>query len=161
MPIPEPRESWDPWLEKFYTNPKRWCFTTHSKILLDFANTAYRTIVERSPWSVINVFVRRYFDMNYITEQEYRLLCQLYNLNGWEPDVIIYIKVSPKLCMARIMEKTAPGEEPPVTIHDLEEFERYYENALQYATQPVIRVNGEKNVSEQIQKSLDKLIQQE
>lgn len=160
-PIPENREGWDPWITKFYNDPTRWCYTTHSKILLDLGFVPKSTFVERSPWSVMNVFVRRYRDIGYITEEEYRLLYQLYNVTGWEPDVIIYIKVPPKDCYLRICEKYGT-ETPPITLRDLEENERYYEEALRYATQPVIRVDGGRQVDindvvKRIQKKLDQL----
>ena len=160
-PIPENRAGWDPWITKFYDDPKRWCYTTHSKILLDLGFVPKGTFVERSPWSVLNVFVRRYYDLGYITNEEYRLLCQLYNVTGWEPDVIIYIKVPPKICYFRICQKYGT-EEPPITLRDLEETEKYYEEALRYTTRPVIRINGDEKTSTEklaliIQKKLDEL----
>lgn len=143
MKIPESRESWDPWIEDlFYKNKSRWCFATHTKILLDMSFVPTNALTERSPWSVHNVFIRRYYDLGYLTYDEYKLISQMYYTTGWVPDVIIYIKVPPKTCYVNICKKYGSIDDCPISLNDVCEFEKYYEESLKYTTQVVIRIDG-------------------
>lgn len=161
IPIPENRSAWDPWIQKSYEDPTRWCFTAHTKILMDMCNIPEYTIVERSPWSVFEVFIRRYYEYGMMTQEEFCVIYQMYASFGWEPDIIIYIKVPVEQCFENLNERKHPNDKW-VSMKDLISFDSYYERALSYACQPVIRVDGTKPIDEiatEIQKTLDQIIE--
>ena len=101
----EPVNEWK-FLNKFYENMKRWCFTFQVEILNSFkVMDIDNKIVERSPWEACNIFANNSYLNNLMTKDEYDIICDITKNVGYKPDVFIYLKSSPELSMERIKNR--------------------------------------------------------
>lgn len=101
----EPVNQWK-FLNKFYEDMQRWCFTLQVEILNSFKGMDTKNkIVERSPWEACNIFAKNSHMNNLLSDEEYALICQLTKSIGYKPDVFIYLRSTPELCMERIKER--------------------------------------------------------
>lgn len=101
----EPVNQWK-FLKKFYEDMRRWCFTLQVEILNSFKGMDTKNkIVERSPWEACNIFAKNSHMNNLLSDEEYGLICQLTNSIGYKPDVFIYLRSTPELCMERIKQR--------------------------------------------------------
>jgi deoxyadenosine/deoxycytidine kinase len=101
----EPVNDWK-FLNKFYTDMKRWCFALQVEILNSFkVMDISNKIVERSPWEACNIFAKNSHLNNLMTDDEYHLICQITKSVGYKPDVFIYLRSTPELCMERIKKR--------------------------------------------------------
>ena len=136
---PEPVEQWTELLTLSYRNPQRWALAMNCKALIAFtsvpeADTAGRpVIVERSPMSCKEVFARLHHNEGTMTTNEWRLFCDLFSMKGWIPDVVIYLKSSPQVCMGRMRHRARSAEES---------VSQDYLSKLQFAHQTMLRYFG-------------------
>lgn len=109
---PEPLDRWGDWLDLFYEDPKRHALGLHVKILLEFVmdEVPGLLITERSPQDTLHVFARCALHDGHLLEKELELIRQQANL-GWSPDVYIYLRAEPEVCIERVRQRTRACEQ--------------------------------------------------
>lgn len=133
--IQEPVDQWSEWLMEFYRDKKRWAFGLQMQVLLSFAQMEQNThaIIERSILTGRHVFTQMLYNQGYISEKEWLVYRQYYDLVEWMPDVIVYIKTDPTECAARIQQRARPGEDA-IDLAYLKKIDFYYNNLIKYAS---------------------------
>lgn len=108
----EPVEEWRDWLQLFYTDPQRWGFTFNLNALMSFTNVPgeQSVLVERSPVSCHHVFTALQHTSGHINDPEYTLFKKVYNAVSWTPDVVIYLKTDPRICLERMRKRDRESE---------------------------------------------------
>lgn len=162
--VREPVDEWEPLLAEFYREPCRWALAMQLQVLLSFdgvANEEASCIVERSPMASRHVFGQLLFNEGKMSQQEWEIYKQFYEVLGWTPDVIVYVDAPPEICMQRIEARGRPAERN-VDVQYLKRLEFQYETMLRYAGVPVVRIDGTRSphevalaVSEVVDKALD------
>ena len=102
----EPIARWS-MLPKFYEDMPRWSFALQIQILytlLDSPDDGLN-IFERSPWESLNIFSKISVENGYMSKEEYTLLKDLHDKIAWSPNIIIYLRASPDVCMERITKR--------------------------------------------------------
>lgn len=137
---------WEHWLEKVTDSPKRWAFTSQLKILLDMTAIPDYSIVERSPYTVRYIFTQDMYDRQLMTNAEYQLYLEFYDIHGWKPDVIVYIDTPPAVCLQRILRRNRPSErnQPNTSIPRLQYLEGLHRSLFAGSGIPVYIVNGDR-----------------
>ncbi len=143
--FPEPVEDWGDLLAKFYDNPSQWAFPFSLKVLLSFSaplkTEAPCAVVERSPLSCRHVFSQLHFNEGKMTQEEWDLFKEYWDVLGWTPDLVIYVHTPPDECFARMKERGREAEEG-VDLQYIKRIDFQYETMLRYANVPVVRVDG-------------------
>lgn len=100
----EPIEQWP--LELFYSDPERWGLLFQLVILKTLPQLPGFCIYERCPLSSLKVFweLMKKNPWEDITYRKY------YEDYGWSPDVYIYIRTPPDVCLERIKSRTQEGD---------------------------------------------------
>lgn len=111
--IPEPVERWQPMLELYYGDRKRWSFALQTIVLQHFCTPKLRsaTVFERSPMSSIDVFATSSYLDGTMTKTERRALLAQYNVVGWQPETVIYLDTPVDVCLERMAKRARPGEQ--------------------------------------------------
>jgi deoxyadenosine/deoxycytidine kinase len=144
----EPVNDWSEWLKLFYQDNARWSFSFNMKVLTSFMGwrkNDYVALYERSPMCVKYVFSENQRRAGMMNALEYELFETMYQELAWEPDVLIYIRTPPEVCMERMQvrgrdsEKNVPLEYIK-QIHDL--YESMCAHALENKKQRVFIVDG-------------------
>ncbi|XP_015794341.1 deoxynucleoside kinase [Tetranychus urticae] len=125
-------------LSLMYNDPKRWSFTFQKAIALAMMKihmearktTDAHTVTERSIFGTKIVFVEHLKNKGLITKMEHWLLEDEFNFYVTQlkvnPDIIVYLRAPPEVCLKRIQERGRP-EEKKITLdylkglHDLHE----------------------------------------
>ena len=121
----EPIDRWT-FLPKFYQDMKRWSFTLQVEVLHSFQNLDVKNaIVERSPWEATNIFARNLYENGAMTNDEYNLIQNMTSVNKM-PELFVYLKSTPSMCMDRIKMRnrtceTSISEEYISKLHTLYE----------------------------------------
>jgi deoxyadenosine/deoxycytidine kinase len=150
---PEPIEKWGSWLDLFYSDMKRFCFSFQMKILYDFLgydNDAF-FVSERSPMDSLYVFAKGLVHSDIMSYMEYNLLSEFVHHIGWVPDVYIYLRTSPEICFERIQQRSRDcengvGLDYIKTIH--QEYERLTSQILVDMNVKVHVIDASKSPSE-------------
>jgi deoxyadenosine/deoxycytidine kinase len=122
----EPLDEWAEWLDVFYQDPERWGMSFNLKVLMSYhkwKNNNFMAIYERSPLSCRYVFTQQQYDQGRMTQLEYNMVHDIYKELAWKPDVVIYIRADPNVCMERMQQRARNCESSvPLTyindIHD-------------------------------------------
>lgn len=103
--IKEPVDSWA-FLERRYSDPKRWAFTFQVEAILSFHNLPSRELVfvERSAASAI-LFSQAAFEEGFLSSEELALLRSIEIMVEPKPALTIFIDTPPDLCHQRIKER--------------------------------------------------------
>jgi deoxyadenosine/deoxycytidine kinase len=126
----EPVNQWK-FLKQFYTDMQRWCFTLQIEVLNSFNNMNTKDkIVERSPWEACNIFAKNSHINKLMSDEEYELICQLTNSIGYKPDVFIYLRSTPDICMERIKIRNRECESS-ITKEYITQLHQLYEKCIQ------------------------------
>lgn len=136
----EPVDEWTACLERFYMDRDRWGLCLNTKVLCSFARAPRSGTIllcERSPVTCMRVFA----EAGTKDPVERDVLGSLYDAVGWVPDVVVYIRTSPRSCLERI-KKRARAAETTITIEYLEEIHKRYEDLYAVCTNVV---DGEMN----------------
>ena len=127
----EPIDKWNH-LSKFYEDKKRWSFTFQIEVLNSFVQCPKQGFVlsERSPWESSQIFTKMLVENGDMTIDELELFNKVYDNISWKPDVFIYLRTTPEICMQRIINRNRNCEStidlPYLkSIHDL--YEKLYE----------------------------------
>ncbi len=107
------------YLEAFYTNPKKYCYG-FQKIIMDTYVQKLQDIESQNPEAIVitdrsllsqRAFISLAFEMDNLTEVEmYQLFDLLNQHKHYEPDLVLYIELSPYGCFQRYMKRARSGE---------------------------------------------------
>lgn len=125
---------WGPLLTRFYEEPQRWAFALQMQVLLTQGEMA-EGLTERSPHSALHVFARQT-----LSTHEWSLLEAWTHKHGWVPDVVVYLRATPSLCLQRIRERGREGEQN-ITLQYLIDLQAAYEDYLDTCRAVGIRVH--------------------
>lgn len=125
----EPVNEWK-FLSKFYADMNRWCFALQVEILNSFRNLKINNaIVERSPWEASNIFAKNLYNNKLMTEDEYMLIQSLTNDIGYKPDIFVYLRTDPDMCMSRIKNRNRECENS-IEYEYISQLHELYEQAI-------------------------------
>lgn len=141
---------WSHILQKFYENPKRWCFTLQMSILKDM-HSQYMDIlnswgdsklvfIERCPISAL-VFIKNSKNLGYISEEELELYNSYSRILAWEPHKTIHLTAPVDVCLSRIKQRSRKGENDI----DLEYLKALHDR---YSELPGERLHTERSISD-------------
>lgn len=151
----EPLHEWIDWLQKFYKEPKKYVFGFQVKVLLSFLYFQDRSsqfcITERCPLDSVHIFSTNSLNNHLLDKSEFDIIQELSEKVSWIPDIYIYIRTSPDICLQRI-GKRARACETSVTLTYLKEIHDLYEEHVNsfYKKQPSTRVfivDGDQEIS--------------
>jgi deoxyadenosine/deoxycytidine kinase len=153
---PEPIEEWREWLPLFYADRKRWAFSFQMKVLASHVTMHQGTqdvdkvvVLERSMLAGRYVFAQMLYNQMDITDKEWSVYRNYFDIVERWPDAIVYIKADPAVCMERIQERARNGENS-ITADYLHKVDFQYTNFLKYAATkiPVHVVDGNKGAQD-------------
>ena len=138
----EPLQDDNPFLEKFYADPKRWA----TQMQIHTLTIRYRQWMEAQARSMNSgavcimdrtifldaAFAKINHDSGNISDDEfnsYMLLHETMQANIYFPDLIIYLKATPELCLQRIAERGRECE-AGVPIEYLRALEKAYDEVM-------------------------------
>lgn len=120
--IPEPIEAWKPWLNLFYSDPKRYAYSFQSVVLLhqmiqyEFICDSQKmmkpmVLFERDPLVSHHIFAQTLLEDGNIHPMEMEVYREMYRRKfHWIPDYTIYIQTPPELCLERIHQRNRTSE---------------------------------------------------
>jgi deoxyadenosine/deoxycytidine kinase len=117
----EPIKEWQPFLEKFYNDPKKYSYE-FQKYILKYHISLKETIknltdkytnifVERSFLSCLFVFGQELVNAGNLTEKQQEFLTLYFEQYGWFPTGFIYLECTPEICYERIHKRNRNSEE--------------------------------------------------
>jgi len=113
-------------LELFYSDPKRWALLLQFAILKSFhTHKNDFKIFERSPESSRDVFWKMFVDDETVSKEEDTVYKYFWEMNGWSPDVYIYIFTPPEICFERLAHRRQDGDSK-ITLEYLRKVGLYY-----------------------------------
>ena len=135
----EPVDSWTEYLANLY-NTTNSSYDFQIKVWVDRCwiqeKTNMSVLMERSPYFIKNVFVKKAFYDKSINETEYDNIIKLHKTTDdlWKPNGYIYLRSDPEKCLQRIIKRGRFAEkniqlEYIQSIHDLHE--KNYKAALE------------------------------
>lgn len=135
----EPVDSWTEYLANLY-NTTNSSYDFQIKVWVDRCwiqeKTNMSVLMERSPYFIKNVFVKKAFYDKSINETEYENIIKLHKTTDdlWKPNGYIYLRSDPEKCLQRIIKRGRFAEkniqlEYIQSIHDLHE--KNYKAALE------------------------------
>jgi deoxyadenosine/deoxycytidine kinase len=136
----EPIHEWP--LELFYRDKDRWAFLLQMSILKSFLDKE-GLIWERSPESSREVFWKMLGQGTPEEESVYRYFYEKYS---WSPDVHIYIRTDPAICLDRILSRQQTGD-TRIDLEYLTTVHRYYEEYISTKSGHVHIIDGSSSSS--------------
>lgn len=129
---PEPIKEWGSWLGLFYNNPGKYGFGFQMKIIHSFFKYMQKhvnktVITERSPSDSLHVFAKLMRDDSLLNDIEYDLFKDYVDDVSWKPNIYIYLRTDPEVCMRRITERLRDCESE-VTLEYITKVHGYYED---------------------------------
>lgn len=143
----EPVEQWEELLNLFYGDRQRWAFALDTKVLLSYARCpppcpgGAPVLFERSPYSSRHVFAQMNFNDAALSPKEWALYKALHDRVAWEPDIMIYIRTTPQVCMNRLLQRARPSE-GNVQLDYLSKLHWQHTNMLKYYSGTIYVVDG-------------------
>jgi deoxyadenosine/deoxycytidine kinase len=118
-------------LDLFYKDQSRWAFLLQFSILKSFSvNKDSYDVFERSPESSRDVFWKMLVTDEIVTHEEDHIYRYFWGLNGWVPDVYIYILTPPEVCFERLTKRHQDGDSI-ITLGYLQKIHMYYTDYMQ------------------------------
>ena len=148
----EPIHEWP--LELFYKDKCRWAFLLQMSILKSFLDKD-GLIWERSPESSREVFWKM---LGQGTSEEEGVYRYFYEKYSWSPDVHIYIRTDPDVCLDRITSRKQTGD-TRIDLEYLTTVHRYYEEYI--SSKSVHIIDGNKSSPEEIHTEILRCITQD
>lgn len=150
--IEEPIAKWGEWLELFYSNPSKYAFSFQMKVLMDFDIDKNidkdLLIVERSPVESKEIFARTLLENKMINDSEFSLLCEYHNKIAWQPNMILYLKSTPEVCIERIHKRSRECENG-ISIKYLQQLHKNYEEFISNEdTIPIFEIDADKSAKD-------------
>ncbi len=139
----EPVDAWGSLLDRFYASPAEWGLAFSLRVLSSFdePHTHERCIVERCPLSCRHVFAQLLFNDGHLTQGEWDLFKDYFDVLGWAPDAMVYIDTPAHVCLERTRERGRPSE-AGLDLQHLRRLEFQYDTLLKYSNVPVVRLDG-------------------
>jgi deoxyadenosine/deoxycytidine kinase len=153
------REPIDKWpLEEFYSDPSRWAFLFHMRILQTRAasNTKFPIIYERSLQSSYYVFWEILRKKGQVTDMEHDAYTYFYEKLGWQPDLYIFLSKTPELAYEHVQTRHQAGD-GGVTLEYMKELNEAYMKLVRNMPCIVRVVNANRSVDE-IHKDICKIL---
>lgn len=136
------REAIDEWghlLKLFYDDPRRWCFTLQTAILMSMYNQHKQMVagggecvfVERSPDSAM-LFARRAASDGHLSRDEMGLYRLMHEKLAWCADVTILLDTRAEECMCRVRARGRAAEQG-VDLKYLTRLEQLHEQTFGFA----------------------------
>ena len=144
------REPIDKWpLEEFYSDPSRWAFLFHMRILQTRASRETKTsvIYERSLQSSYYVFWEILRGKGQVTTMEHDTYTYFYEKLGWHPDLYIFLSKKPELAYDHIQARHQAGD-TKVTLEYMRELDQAYLNLIKNMPCVVHVINANRGVEE-------------
>ena len=153
----EPVDEWGDLLDLFYSSPAEWALAFSLKVLMSFRAPAAHEgncLVERSPLACRHVFSQLLYNDGSLTQHEWDLFKEYFDLLAWTPDVIVYIETPVDLCMERIQVRGRAAEKS-LDAEYLNRVEHQYTNMLRFVDVPIIRLDGTLSLPELQRAAID------
>jgi deoxyadenosine/deoxycytidine kinase len=153
------REPIDKWpLEEFYSDPSRWAFLFHMRILQTRASRETKTAViyERSLQSSYYVFWEILRGKGQVTAMEHDTYTYFYEKLGWHPDLYIFLSKKPELAYEHIQSRQQAGD-TKVTLEYMHELDQAYLGLIKHMPCVVHIINANRDVAE-IHKDICKIL---
>lgn len=129
----EPVEQWT-FLSHFYKNMKEWAFKLQVQVLYSFLQFAEKAegleIYERSPFESLYIFSYSLYQQMFMTQEEYLLIRNMTHHLAWKPDITIYLKSDPDICLDRIKKRNRESEKDGISITYLKHLHELYETTF-------------------------------
>ena len=106
----EPVDNWAEYLANLYNTPNS-SFDFQIKVWVDRCwiqeKTNMSILMERSPYFIKNVFVRKAYEDKTINDTEYEHIIRLHKTTDdlWKPNGYIYLRSEPEKCLHRINKR--------------------------------------------------------
>jgi deoxyadenosine/deoxycytidine kinase len=152
----EPVDEWTDLLDIFYASPAEWGLAFSLKVLLSFRKPAKHDtcLIERSPLACRHVFSQLLYNDGSLTQHEWDLFKEYFDLLAWTPDVIVYIDTPVDLCMERIQVRGRTAEKS-LDAEYLNRIEHQYTNMLRFVDVPIVRLDGTLSLPELQRAAID------
>ena len=106
----EPVDNWTEYLANLYNTPNS-SYDFQIKVWIDRCwiqeKTNMTILMERSPYFIKNVFVRKAYEDKTINDAEYENIIRLHKTTDelWKPNGYIYLRSEPEKCLQRINKR--------------------------------------------------------
>jgi deoxyadenosine/deoxycytidine kinase len=152
----EPVDNWTEYLANLYNTPNS-SYDFQIKVWIDRCwiqeKTNMTILMERSPYFIKNVFVRKAYEDNTINDIEYENIIRLHKTTDdlWKPNGYIYLRSDPEKCLQRINKRGRCAEknvkfEYIQKLHDFHE--QNYKSALDNKMNIIVIDVEDKGISE-------------
>ena len=152
----EPVDNWAEYLANLYNTPNS-SYDFQIKVWVDRCwiqeKTNMSILMERSPYFIKNVFVRKAYEDKTINEAEYENIIRLHKTTDdlWKPNGYIYLRSEPEKCLQRINKRGRYAEknvklEYIQKLHELHE--QNYKSALDNKMNIIVIDVENKGISE-------------
>lgn len=127
----EPVDNWTDYLENLYNTPNS-SYDFQIKVWIDRCwiqeKTTTAVLMERSPNFIKNVFVRKAYEDNTISEKEYENIISLHKTTDelWKPNGYIYLRSDPDKCLQRINKRGRLAEKN-ITLEYIQQLHELHE----------------------------------
>jgi deoxyadenosine/deoxycytidine kinase len=142
----EPIHEWP--LKLFYEDKERWAFLLQMTILKSFLEKD-GLVWERSPESSREVF----WKMLKGSPEEESVYRYFYEKYSWTPDIHVYIRTDPEVCLQRILSRHQDGD-VSIDVEYLATVHRYYEEYISTKSGHVHIIDGNSSSPEEIHKEI-------
>jgi deoxyadenosine/deoxycytidine kinase len=156
----EPLNDWDQWLKLFYSDMTKYSFGFQMRVLKSHLDKkdVLNGFFERSPLSCQRVFGELLFEDKQMTQLEWNLTEEFNNDFGWTPDIVIYLKCSPKVCYERIHKRNRYSEET-ISLEYLERLNAKYEKLYtNNSNVRVIQIDATQSIDKVFEEIMEKVI---
>jgi deoxyadenosine/deoxycytidine kinase len=133
----EPVDNWTDYLANLY-NTTNSSYDFQIKVWVDRCwiqeKTSTTVLMERSPYFIKNVFVRKAFEDKTISEMEYENIISLHKTTDelWKPNGYIYLRSAPDKCLQRII-KRGRSTEKNIKLEYIHKLHELHENNYKLA----------------------------
>lgn len=100
----EPLHEWSDLLARFYDDPRRWGLTFNVNVMASYmrwSRMEQNAVFERSPLSCRYVFSEVQVQDGHMDAAELGIVDSLFRHGAWTPDVVVYLRCPPDVCMER------------------------------------------------------------
>lgn len=161
----EPLHKWNELLALFYDDPNKWAFPFNLEVMTTFnewKDNSFAAVYERSPLSCRYVFTQLNHEHHHMHDLELKVFDKIYKELKWDPEVLIYIRTDPDICVQRMKER-ARCCESNVSLDYIRDVHRKYEdlvcNAELMAGICLHIVDGDQN-KEKVFEDVKKIVEQ-
>lgn len=140
----EPIEEWP--LELYYSDPARWGLSFQLTVLKSHSQLVDGEgpcIYERYPGSGTQVF----WPLMNMSEMEDSVYQHAYKMQGWEPDLFIWLETTPEQCYKNIETRHQSGDKS-VSYDYIEKLHENYNTMFEKLVCKKFKVNGNRKIHE-------------